>query len=68
MNEVNFQEEIVKVARDLFERSGRVEGRDLDNWLEAERIVMTRFRQREKPETETPTTKKKNSITKRSVP
>ena len=50
MNEVNFQEEIVKVAHDLFERSGRAEGHDLDNWLEAERIVMTRHRQQEKLE------------------
>jgi len=50
VNEVNFQEEIVKVAHDLFERSGRAEGHDLDNWLEAERIVMTRHRQQEKLE------------------
>jgi hypothetical protein len=45
MSEVNFREEIVKVARDLFEKRGRVEGHDLDNWLEAERIVMTKHRQ-----------------------
>jgi hypothetical protein len=34
-------EEIFTVARDLYERRGRVEGRDLDNWLEAERLVRT---------------------------
>jgi hypothetical protein len=45
VKEVNFREEIVKVARDLFEKRGRVEGHDLDNWLEAERIVMTKHRQ-----------------------
>lgn len=40
--EENLQEEIAGEAYDLFERSGRVEGRDLDNWFEAERIVMKR--------------------------
>ena len=34
-------EEIFTVAHDLYERSGRIEGRDLDNWIEAERIVKT---------------------------
>ena len=34
-------EEIFAVAHDLYERSGRIEGRDLDNWIEAERIVKT---------------------------
>jgi len=33
--------EIATVAYDLYERSSRVEGCDLDNWLEAERIVRT---------------------------
>jgi len=32
-------EEIRKKAQELFEKSGRVPGRDLDNWLEAERLV-----------------------------
>jgi len=39
LNNVRLYEEITTVANDLYERSGRVEGRDLDNWLEAERIV-----------------------------
>jgi len=38
----NLCEETVKVASELYERSGRAEGRDLDNWLEAERIVNAR--------------------------
>ena len=42
-------QEIVEVARDLFERSGRVEGRDLDNWFEAERIVTERIMDQESP-------------------
>jgi hypothetical protein len=43
VKEVPLHQEIIKVAHDLFERSGRVEGHDLDNWLKAERIVMTRY-------------------------
>jgi hypothetical protein len=41
MKEINLYEEIFTVARDLYERNGRVKGRDLDNWLEAERLVKT---------------------------
>jgi hypothetical protein len=41
-DDVNLYEEILAVAHHLFERSGRrVEGRDHDNWIEAERIVRT---------------------------
>jgi hypothetical protein len=47
VNEVTLHQEIIKVAHDLFERSGRVKGHDLDNWLEAKRIVMTRYRHQE---------------------
>jgi hypothetical protein len=43
MNNNNLCEETVKVASELYDRSGRVEGRDLDNWLEAERIVRARM-------------------------
>ncbi len=43
MNSDNAYEETVKVAAELYERSGRIEGRDLDNWLEAERIVRERY-------------------------
>lgn len=40
---MNLHEEIAKVAYELYEKSGRIEGRDLDNWLEAEKIVMQRL-------------------------
>ena len=33
------QEEITKVAYDLYEKSGQRKGNDLVNWLAAERIV-----------------------------
>ena len=38
------QEEIAKVAYELFERRGRTTGRELEDWLEAERIVRSRRR------------------------
>jgi len=36
----NLHDEIVEVAYTLFENSGRLYGYDLENWLEAEKIVM----------------------------
>jgi hypothetical protein len=41
MKDVNLYEEIFTLAHHLYERSGRIEGRALNNWLEAERIVRT---------------------------
>ncbi|MBU0604949.1 MAG: DUF2934 domain-containing protein [Candidatus Omnitrophica bacterium] len=32
-------EMIQKKAQEIYEKSGRKPGRDMDNWLEAERIV-----------------------------
>jgi hypothetical protein len=43
MSNDNLYEETVKMAYELYEKSGRVEGRDLDNWLEAERILRARY-------------------------
>ncbi len=34
---------IEQVARQLYLQDGKVEGRDLDNWLEAEKMVRRRF-------------------------
>ena len=34
--------EINKLAYELFDRNGRIEGRDIDNWIEAEQIVFAR--------------------------
>lgn len=36
-------EMIRKKARELYEKSGCKPGRDLDNWLEAERIVRSKY-------------------------
>ena len=52
MDNAGLYDEIVKLASELYEKSGRVEGRDLDNWLEAERIVRARYAAKEKNEAE----------------
>lgn len=36
---MDLHEKIAKLAYELYEKAGRVEGRDLDNWLEAERVI-----------------------------
>jgi uncharacterized protein YhaN len=36
-------EVISKKAKELYEKSGRKPGRDLDNWLEAEKAVKAQF-------------------------
>lgn len=53
---MNLQEEIAKVARELYEKSGCIEGRDRENWLDAERIVLARHASQdiEEPEGEEP--------------
>lgn len=42
MNE-DIHDEIERVAHDLYEQSGREEGKDLINWLAAEKIVLGRL-------------------------
>jgi hypothetical protein len=39
---MNLHDEIVKVAFELYEKSGRIDGRNMENWVEAERIVKAR--------------------------
>ena len=41
--------EIARLAYELYLRRGRVNGRDLEDWLKAEAIVASRVAQREKP-------------------
>jgi hypothetical protein len=48
MNDINLHAEITKVALELYEKSGRVEGCDLDNWLEAEKLVTSRYNRQER--------------------
>lgn len=45
-------DEIAKVAHDLYEKGGRVQGREVQDWLDAEKIVLARHEkgtQKEKP-------------------
>ena len=64
---MKWHDEIARIARELYEKSGKMQGRDLDNWLEAERIVMARYREQEMHEAESSSLakKKKASITKK---
>jgi replicative DNA helicase len=41
VNSSNLHREIFRVAYDIYERNGQIEGHDLDHWLEAEKIVRT---------------------------
>lgn len=43
---MSLHDDIAKVAYELYEKSGRI-GRDLENWLEAEKIVMARYGEKE---------------------
>ncbi|NTU42901.1 MAG: DUF2934 domain-containing protein [Nitrospirales bacterium] len=40
---MNLHDLIEQVACELYQRSGREEGRDLNNWIKAESIVMNRY-------------------------
>ena len=67
---MNLNNEIEKMAYELYEKGGKVEGRDLDNWLEAEKIVMARYKERGElgAGSSSPSLKKKKvSTTKRSI-
>jgi len=45
---MDFYNEIARVAYELYEKSGYMHGRDLNNWVEAERIVRARLAEEEK--------------------
>lgn len=54
----NIRHEIAKAAYELWEKGGCIPGRNFENWLEAERIVMARYAEKsqakEKAKKETP--------------
>ncbi|MEJ2697385.1 MAG: DUF2934 domain-containing protein [Candidatus Sulfobium sp.] len=57
--QMNVQEEIRKLAYDFYEKNGRTGGRELEHWLKAEQIVMTKLAARRtagsaEPESEKP--------------
>jgi len=39
---MKLQKEIAKVAYELYEKGGYINGKDSENWLEAEKIVLLR--------------------------
>ncbi|HOJ71805.1 MAG TPA: DUF2934 domain-containing protein [Syntrophorhabdaceae bacterium] len=44
---MDLYDEIARLAYEMFEREGRVHGRHLEHWFEAERIVISRYRSQE---------------------
>ncbi len=67
---MNLHDEIARIACELYEKSGRVEGRDEENWLEAERIIMARTAKKSGGTEKTPKSKKpaRTSSRKAEVP
>ncbi len=55
---MNREDEIRKVAYELYERSGMIPGRDEENWLKAEKIVMARYAEQAKTKKDAPPAKK----------
>jgi hypothetical protein len=47
---MNIHEEIAKKAYELWEQSRGIPGSELDNWLEAERIVKATCKEEKSPE------------------
>ncbi len=66
---MDLYKEISKVAYELYEKRGKAECRDLDDWLEAEGIVIARYKEEEKLKAESSSSlkKKKASTTKRGI-
>lgn len=63
---MDLYEEIAKVAYEIYEKSGYIEGRDLDNWLEAERIVKARLEEEMQKSEKKSTTKAKKTSKKKT--
>jgi hypothetical protein len=53
------EEEIKQIAYEIYVKSGCIPGRDLENWLEAERIVFEKYGLIRSEESEEKTEKKK---------
>ncbi|MBM4141542.1 MAG: DUF2934 domain-containing protein [Nitrospira sp.] len=59
---MDLDDEIRKLAYELYEKSGKIAGRDIDNWLEAEKIIRARRGGKRNPETEQSSSPKKKRI------
>lgn len=51
---MDLNDEIAQVAYELYENSGCAEGQDIENWLEAEKIVLARHQEQESGKVEEP--------------
>jgi hypothetical protein len=68
MKNINLHTEIARVASELYEKSGCIEGRDLENWLTAEKFMMERYGEQGKIDTDNPAARKTAAkTTKKSV-
>ena len=45
---IDLHEEIARVAHDIYEKRGGLHGSDLDDWLQAEKIVMQNYKTKSK--------------------
>jgi len=60
---MDMNDEIARVAYEIYEKSGRMNGRDIDNWLEAERIVVAQNSKQQEEAAETAVRKKRTKNT-----
>jgi hypothetical protein len=70
---MDLYEKIARIAYELYEKNGYIQGCDLDYWLEAEKIVMVRLAEEEKKKEEKkiksekkPATKTKKTVRKKT--
>lgn len=70
---MDLYEKIARIAYELYEKNGYIQGCDLDHWLEAEKIVMVRLAGEEKKKEEKkiksekkPATKTKKTVKKKT--
>jgi hypothetical protein len=63
VNTMNMNDQIAKVAYSIYEKNGKVDGRDLDNWLEAERILLVQNRKQQEESAETVMRKRRTKNT-----
>jgi hypothetical protein len=61
---MDLYDEIARVAYELYEKSGYIQGREREHWLEAEKIVMVRLSEGGKKKEEKKIKSEKKPVTK----
>ena len=64
---MELHEKIEMIAYELWEKSGRVHGRDLEHWFEAETIVKERYELKRREEEKPKEKKKPDKLVKKSL-